>query len=194
MTQEEYNRLKKVFPYVDFSGPLNYEFNTLWIEKSFKRNEFVTEAGQTERYFYFVLEGVQIIYIINRKGDKAILGFSYAGSYSGVYDSFLKNTASDYFLEAVLPSRMLALSQEKYHALFEKYPDFEKWGRHVHMDLFVGRVKREIELLTLSAEERFNTFMDRCPDILLTIPQKYLASYLNMTPETFSRLRRKVLG
>ena len=58
--------------------------------------------------------------------------------------------------------------------------------------MLIGRGKREIELLTLSAEERYINFMRRCPKVLLQIPQKYLASYLNMKPETFSRLRASV--
>lgn len=192
MTVEEYQRLKNAFPHVNFSGALDLTFHTLWKEKIFKRNEFITEAGQVEKSFYFVLEGVQMIYLINRKGEKVILGFSYTNSYSGVYDSFLKQNPSDFFLEAILPSRMLALSLEHYNALFEKYPEFEKWGRIIHSEILIGRVKREVELLTKSAEERYTVFMQRCPDILKTISQKYLASYLNMKPETFSRLRRTV--
>jgi CRP-like cAMP-binding protein len=56
----------------------------------------------------------------------------------------------------------------------------------------MGRFHREVELLTQSAEARYRAFIARRPDELLQIPQKYIASYLNMTPETFSRLRSKV--
>ena len=73
--------------------------------------------------------------------------------------------------------------------MFETYPEFDKWGRVVHLQLLVGRVNREVELITKSSKERYETFIKRCPPELDRIPQKYLAWYLNMSPETFSRMR-----
>ena len=165
-------------------------FLNLWKEYTFKQNEFITEAGRIEKYFYVVLEGVQAIYLLNQKGDKVVLGFSYTGSPSGIFDSFLHQKPADTFLEALKPSRLLGISRSDYLSLFEAHPDFHKWGHQFFQDILFGRLFREVELLTLSAEERYTAFMQRCPEALKVIPQKYLASYLNMKPETFSRLRR----
>ncbi|MEN1784027.1 MAG: Crp/Fnr family transcriptional regulator [Bacteroidota bacterium] len=167
-------------------------FFSLWEERTFKQNALITEAGQMERFFYIILEGVQVIYLLNQKGDKVVLGFSYSGSPSGVFDSFLYQKPSDTFLEALRPSRALALSRDNYLALFKTNPDFHQWGHSFFREILFGRLFREVELLTLSARERYISFMQRCPDDLKVIPQKYLASYLNMKPETFSRLRRSV--
>jgi CRP-like cAMP-binding protein len=60
-------------------------------------------------------------------------------------------------------------------------------------ELIQGRATREIEQLTLSAEERYRRLLKRSPHLLQLVPQKDIASYLRMTPETFSRLRAKVL-
>ena len=76
--------------------------------------------------------------------------------------------------------------------LFDQYKIWERWGRLFFTQILIGRAQREIEMLTLSAEERFQLFVNRQPTILQQIPQKQLASYLGMTPETFSRLRKKV--
>jgi CRP-like cAMP-binding protein len=165
------------------------EFFNHWIEKRFDRSDFVTEAGKVEKYFYVVISGVQAIYIIARNGEKKVIGFSFDGTFSGVYDSYLYNKPSHYFLEALTPSRLLALSKNHYDRLFELYPEFNYWGRIAHQELLLGRVKREIELITLNTRERYDAFISRCPEPLRSIPQKYLASYLNMTPETYSRLR-----
>jgi len=191
MTEEEYLQLKKVFPF-DFPEDLDREFPQLWKEKTFDRNELITESGQIEKYFYFVLEGVQALYLINDKGERVIFAFSYSGNFSGVFDSYLQNKPSAFFLEALTPSRMLGLPLESYLSLFERYPQFDRWGRVFFQRLLIGRINREVELLTLPAKERYIDFMRRCPEELLQIPQKFLASYLNMTPETFSRLRAKV--
>ena len=87
---------------------------------------------------------------------------------------------------------MLAISYTDYTALFAREPAFAEWERLFLRRILVGRMHREVELLTRTAEERYRAFIARRPDELLAIPQKYIASYLNMTPETFSRLRKKV--
>lgn len=192
MNSDQFERLKKAFSPVSFTDEVNTFFLECWQEKQFDRSDLITEAGNIERYLYFVLEGIQAIYVINPKGQKVVLGFSYAGDLSGVYDSFLTRQPSSYFLEALSPSKLLAISPDNFAALYERFPPFEKWGRLFHQNILIGRIDREIELLTLSAKERYIKFMRRCPEPLLQIPQKYLASYLNMKPETFSRLRGRV--
>lgn len=181
--------LQKAFQPLNLTPEKHSEFFSFWEEVSFNRHEFITESGNVERYFYAVVEGVQAIYIIGRNGEKKVIGFSYRGSFSGVYDSFLYDSPSHYFLEALTPSRLIRISKSNFDSLFERYPEFNYWGRIVHQELLIGRVKREVELITLTSKERFVSFMERCPAELKTIPQKYIASYLNMTPETFSRMR-----
>lgn len=178
------------FSNVSLSAQTHPEFFQMWEEVAFDRSAFITSSGKIERYFYVVISGVQAIYILSQEGDKQVIGFSFDGSFSGVYDSFLLEKPAHYFLEALTPSKLLRITKAQYDSWFELYPEFERWGRIVHQNLLLGRVQREIELTTLTAKQRFDLFMERCPDPLRTIPQKYLASYLNMTPETFSRLRK----
>ncbi|MEM6697244.1 MAG: Crp/Fnr family transcriptional regulator [Bacteroidota bacterium] len=192
MNSEELTLLKEAFPCIDFTEKFEQEFATLWEEKHFSKGDFITEAGRKERYFYFVLEGVQMIYLIDNKGDHRVFGFTYRGDFSGVYSSFIRNRPSDYFLECLSESRVWAMNLENYLNLFEAYPEFNRWGRLFYQQILLGRHQREVELLMLSSEERYTKFMRRCPEPLKNIPQKYLASYLNMKPETFSRLRRKI--
>lgn len=192
MDKETLLRLKAFFPQVVLTGKEEEYFCSLWSTKTYKQYDLITEAGSVERYFYFVLEGVQALYILNEKGEKVVLGFSYSGSPSGVFDSFIAKQASHTFLEALKPSKLLAISLDDYLNLFTKYADFNVWGHEFFRNILFGRLNREVELLTLSAEQRYVAFMQRCPEELKVIPQKYLASYLNMKPETFSRLRASV--
>lgn len=184
--------LKSFFKEIPFTPHQENGFLGLWKEYSFKQNELITEAGRIEKYFYVVLEGVQAIYLLNQKGEKVVLGFSYSTSPSGIFDSFIHQKPADTFLETLKPSKLLGISRTDYLNLFETYPDFYKWGYQFFQDILFGRLYREVELLTLSAEQRYVAFMQRCPEELKVIPQKYLASYLNMKPETFSRLRTSV--
>lgn len=184
--------LKSAFGRITLDQKSHSSFFENWHPKEFKRNELITEIGVVERMFYVVIEGVQAIYYLAPSGDQKVIGFSFDGSFSGVYDSFLANKPSSYFLKAITPSKLIGVDKATYENWFEEYPEFNKWGRLVHQDLLIGRVQRELELTTMTSKERFDTFMARCPKQLLGIPQKYLASYLNMTPETFSRLRSSI--
>lgn len=192
MNPDELHQLQKAFPEVAFPEAMINDFERLWVVKEFKRGDLVTAAGKVERYFYYVVSGVQAGYLIDRKGEKVVLAFTFKGNFSGIYDSFLKTEPSHYFLEALTDSKLLALPRSAYRLLFEQYPDFYKWWKNFIDNMLIGRGKREVEILTLSAEERYINFMRRCPKELMQIPQKYLASYLNMKPETFSRLRASV--
>lgn len=157
--------------------------------KNYPAREMIVESGNLAKYFYFVLSGVQALYLLNEKGEKVILGFSFQNSVSGAFDSFISGKSSHFFLEALTPSVMIGITKSKFDQLFEKFPEFYKWRAHFMEELLLGRVSREVEMMTLTAKDRFDAFIKRCPPELLQIPQKYLASYLNMKPETFSRLR-----
>ena len=163
-------------------------FLDLWKPISFAKHEIMTQAGEVERRFYVVITGVQSVYFIDRNGNKVVIAFSFDGSYSGVYDSFTDGAQSGYFLEALTDSQLYYIDLPSYENLFDAYTGFNRWGRLTHGELLRGRVQREIELSTLSSKERFVKFMKRCPKQLHQIPQKYLVSYLNMSPETYSRL------
>ena len=161
------------------------------VTRNFPARELITEAGRQERYFYVVEEGVQGLYLISPSGDKVVLAFSFHGSPSGIYDSFVQGTPSSLFLEALRPSTMYGINRQDYQYLLDHYPAILHWKAQFFESVLLGRLSREVELLTMTARERYDAFVARCPPPLLTIPQKYLASYLNMTPETFSRLRGK---
>lgn len=184
--------LLTAFAEIAFDPDLETDFRARWREKTFDKGAFLSESGRTERWFYFVLEGIQAVYLIDRKGRQTIFGFSYAGDFSGDFISFIEQQPGNFYIEALTPSRLLALSYADYEDLFARYPAFAEWERQFLRRILVGRFHREVELLTKTAEERYRAFVTRRPDELLRIPQKYLAGYLNMTPETYSRLRGKV--
>ncbi|WP_436517883.1 Crp/Fnr family transcriptional regulator [Ekhidna sp. To15] len=175
--------------YISISDEAYSFLDEHFLEMEYPQKSYLVEGGSVAKYFCFALSGVQAGYLINSKGEKVIFGFSYEGSPSGIYDSFITQTPSNYFMEALTPSRLIAINKERYDQLFHRFPEFYRWRTHFMEAILFGRGSREVEMLTLSAKERFDAFIKRCPDELLQIPQKYLASYLNMKPETFSRLR-----
>ena len=164
-------------------------FLEVWQPFSCKRKTILTAAGETERYLYFVLEGVQRAFFVgNHERQEATIVFTYAPSFSGVADSFLTQTASKYFLEALTSSRFLRITFHQLNDLMNEFPSVQRMVLQLSSFALKGILERQIELQCFSAEEKFKTLLTRSPHVLQIIPHKYLASYLGIDPTTFSKL------
>ena len=164
---------------------------TAWTDISFRRKQQITRAGDTEKYLYVVLEGVQRAFYQDEKHE-ATLVFSYAPSFSGIIDSFFLQEPSRYYLETLTASRLLRIHYNDLSALIVQYRSIESWVRIAITQTLAGTLKRQIEVMSFSAEEKFTTLLKRSPHVLNLIPHKYLASYIGVDPATFSKLLSSV--
>lgn len=164
-----------------------------WQRYHFARGSFISGIGKVEERFYIVEEGVQRLFI-EHDGSEICLGFSYGHSWTGDYDSFLRRSPGRFQVQALTDSVVLGISHIDLNHLFDTIPAMERFGRKILEEQVVGRATREIEQISLNAEERFERFVKRSPQLLQLVSQKDIASYLRMTPETFSRLRGRVAG
>lgn len=163
-------------------------FSAGWQELTVKRKTVLTAAGETERYLYFVLEGVQRAFYLADDHREATIVFTYAPSFSGVADSFLTQTPSPFFLETITASRFLRISHDCYKQLIlESRPINDLFFKATSLAL-QGALLRHIELQCYTNEEKFRTLLKRSPHILQIVPHKYLASYLGMDATNFSKL------
>jgi CRP-like cAMP-binding protein len=171
---------------------LTYEeadaFTKSWQPLTLKRKTIITTAGETERYLYFVLEGLQRAFYLGNDNKEATIIFTYPPSFSGVADSFLTQTPSYYFLETLTASRLLRISYEDVTNLMVRYANIEKLIFKATAFALKGALHRQIELQCFSSEEKFKTLLKRSPHILNLIPHKYLASYLGIDATNFSKL------
>ncbi len=164
-------------------------FLAVWQPFSCKRKTILTAAGETERHLYFVLEGVQRAFFVgNKDRQEATIVFTYPPSFSGVADSFLTQTPSNYFLESLTSSRFLRTSYLQLDQLMNVYPNIQHMILQLSALALKGVLERQIELQCFSAEEKFKTLLTRSPHVLQIIPHKYLASYLGIDATTFSKL------
>lgn len=164
------------------------EFSSIWEPFACKRKTVLTAAGETERHLYFVLEGVQRAFYIGDDRPEATIVFTYPPSFSGVADSFLTQTPSPYFFEALTASKFLRTTYKQVEALMEEYAAIQKLILKTTAFALKGVLARQAELQCFSAEEKFRTLLTRSPHLLQLIPHKYLASYLGIDPATFSKL------
>jgi CRP-like cAMP-binding protein len=165
---------------------------SIWQPFECKRKTVLTAAGETERYLYFVLEGVQRAFYIGAEKREATIVFMYPPSFSGVADSFLTQTPSVYFLETLTASRFLRTTYQQIEELSNRYPEIRKMILRLTSFVLKGVLERQIELQCFSAEEKFRALLKRSPHVLQIIPHKYLASYLGIDATTFSKLMGSV--
>ena len=164
-----------------------------WHPRSFAKGEFVSRSEVVETWFYIVVSGVQRLYV-EHDGNEHCLGFAYDGSWSGDFDSFVRQRPGRFVVQAVTDSTLVGVQHIDLLRLYDRIPAMERFGRLILEELLTGRATREVEQLSLSAEERYKRLVARSPHLLQRVAQKDIASYLRMTPETFSRLRAKVTG
>ncbi len=163
------------------------DFAAVWQPFDARRKTILTAAGETEKYLYFVVEGVQRAYALREDGKESTLVFTYPYSFSGVADSFLLQQPSRYFFETLTPSRFLRTTFRQIDELLLKHPALERLFRLAVSQTLSGVLTRQVELQSLSAEQRLRAFFSRSPHLFQLIPHKYLAEYLGMDATNFSK-------
>jgi CRP-like cAMP-binding protein len=162
-----------------------------WKEVNYGRKQLLTRQGETEKYLYLVLDGVQRAYCLH-DNKEATLVFSYPISFSGIIDSFFLQQPSRFYLETITGSVLLRIHYNDMANLMAEYRQIETWVRLALTKTLADTLQRQIELLAYSAEEKFTTMLQRSPHILNLIPHKYLASYIGVDPTNFSKLLGRV--
>ena len=180
-------QVSKLVPLTDEEWVL---FRANWELKTLEKGEIATQIGDIENYFYYVHEGVIRGYAI-KEGEDVSIGFSYKGDYSGAYDSLLSRTPSEWCMQAVTESCTLRIHHDRLHDLFDQHKSFERWGRLFNAHMLMLMSRRQVESRSFSAEERYDRLMSQSPHLFQLVPQKHIASYLGMTAETLSRLRKR---
>jgi CRP-like cAMP-binding protein len=153
-----------------------------------KRNDFLVSKGQTETNLYYVASGsMRIFYPV--KDEEICAGFAYDHNLICSYPSFIKQLPSDYAIQALTTTKIRFIKRAEFYALFKLHHEIESAWRMLEEEALVGKIEREVEMLTFTPEERYKRLMDRSPHIFQIIPRKYIASYLRMSPETLSRIK-----
>lgn len=164
------------------------DFAAIWHEGDAKRKTLLTKKGEVEKTLYFITEGLQRAYYLTVDNKEATIVFTYPFSFSGVADSFLTQTPSNFFFETLTQSEFLKTSYTQIGILLDRYPNFERLISRATALALRGALERQVELQAFSAEQKFTTLLRRSPQVLRLIPHKYLASYLGIDPATFSKL------
>ncbi len=159
--------------------------------KTFKKGDFITVAGQTQRELYFVRSGVQMSYFYaNNKTH--VIAFTYPPNLCAIPESFSCQTPSKYFLTCLADSELDYITFDELQKLFDQSQQIERLFRRMTEAVLAGIINRHTELHCTTMEERYKAFCQRSPHLLHLVPHKYIASYLGIAPTNFSKLFNSV--
>ena len=175
LTQEEYDTL--ILPCIT--------------KRQFEKKSIITHAGEIENYMNFVEKGLVRKYY-KRENDEINTQISYEGHIIHAQESFHSRTPSEYTIETIEPCEFSSITFECLEKIYSSSEKMQQLGRLVITATMVLKDKWQSQLVKLSPRERFINFVTKHPELMQRVPQKYLASYLNIKPETFSRFKHMV--
>lgn len=176
---------------IDFTDNEMDVFTSLFFEIELKKNEYFTKEGDIETKLGFVLTGVMRAFVRNNNGNEYNKTFFTNSNFVAAYSSLVTKQRNLINIQSLTDCKVLVADFDKITALYKDYPKIESLSRRFAERKFAIKEKREIELVTIDASERYKIFKEEHPDLENLIPQYYIASYLGITPTQLSRIRAK---
>ena len=160
--------------------------------KKLRKKQYLLQEGEECKFFAFVEQGALRSYTVDDKGSEHILQFALEGwTISDLY-SFLTGEPARYNIDALEDSELVLISQAAHEKLLSTFPKYETWIRLQITGAYIAMQRRLTSVISLPLEERFAGFTNLYPEIVQRVPQHMIASYMGLTPETLSRVRRKM--
>jgi len=172
--QLETNDILQLMPYCEF--------------REFDKRTIIVQPGDTDQYLSMVIKGLVMKYVTVKK-TQAILQLATEGHVIAAEISYLARVASLVYIETLEPTVMLSMRYDKMEEALVNYPKGEELGRKILESMYIRKDEKKFLWQSMNPRERFLHYVEHHPHMLQRVPQKYLASYLNIKPETFSRLK-----
>jgi len=161
------------------------------IKRHFDKKSIITYTGEVENYINFIDSGLVRKYY-KKANEEVNTQISYEGHIIHSQESFHSRTPSEYSIETIETTELTSVTYECLEKMYSSSEKMQRLGRLVITATMVLKDKWQSQLVKLSPRERFISFVTRHPELMQRVPQKYLASYLNIKPETFSRFKHLV--
>lgn len=161
--------------------------------REFKKNEFLLHAGEEEKEWRFVYKGlVRVFY--TKENREINTAFAQEDGIVCSFSSYFSRQPSYHSIQALESSKLVCFKRDELDALMSQSPKFVQFGVSLVNFMISQKEQREMDLLNNDALGRLQHFLDTQPGLFLRLPQIYIASYLNIRPETLSALKRKLIN
>lgn len=161
-------------------------------ERKIKKGQFLSHEGAISRCTNFVIEGSIRTYFIDLNGQEHIVQFAIEGWWISDLNSFIMQVPATFNVQAIEDSTVLELAYENLELLYEKIPKLERYFRILTQRAFVAFQQRIIQNIGMTAEDRYLSFVKKYPKIEVRIPQRLVASYLGISPEFLSKIKKRL--
>lgn len=159
--------------------------------KTVKKKDFFLQEGEVQRSLVFVEAGCLRSYSIDENGFEHILQFAPPEWWIGDMRSMLDQTPASLNIDAVDESKIVLISVKDLEKLYDTIPTLDRFFRILSERSLAAQQHRVIDALSLSAKERYNNFCSQYPSLITCLPQKYVASYIGITPEFLSKMLKQ---
>jgi len=161
--------------------------------KQYKAKTVLLNAGEICKESYFVNSGVLRSFNINDNIVEHVLSFATSGWWISDMYSYLSQKPGNLFIQVIEDAEVVVLTKENQEILYKEIPQLERFFRILIENSLVAHQQRLMDNLSLTAEERFDKFCKKYTNLIYSVPQKQIASYLGVTPEFFSKMKSKML-
>ncbi|HEY9560118.1 MAG TPA: Crp/Fnr family transcriptional regulator [Anseongella sp.] len=173
------------------------EFNicrTLFIPRKLRKRQYMLQGGDQGKYQIFVEKGILRSYTIDEKGSEHILQLAPEGWWISDLYSFFTAEPSDYHIEAIEDAEVLLINRTSWEMLLKDVPKLERYFRILLQNHLIATQRRLMQSMSETAEEKYLKYMQTYPDCVQRVPQHMIASFLGITRETLSRIRKQVVS
>ena len=160
--------------------------------KKLRKKQFFLQEGDVCKHIAFVEQGMLRSFTVEDDGTERIMQFAPEGWFISDLYSFLTGEPATYQIEALEDSEIAVMSKESHEILLEECPKYETFHRELITSAYIALQKRLSSIISYTLEERYEAFITQYPNIANRVPQHMIASYMGLTPETLSRVRKRI--
>ncbi|WP_427874495.1 Crp/Fnr family transcriptional regulator [Flavobacterium sp. MMS24-S5] len=161
------------------------------IIKKLRKRQYLLQEGDVWKYDAFITKGCVRTYTVDEKGSEHVNSFSIENWWTGDRESLMMQQPSRFNIDAIEDTELVLFTHENFELLCKEIPAFNNMVNAILQRSFIAAQNRIQASLTLTAEEKYLNFISKYPGFASRIPQTMIASYLGMTPETLSRIRKQ---
>lgn len=184
--------LSYVSRFIDLTEEEKGYFISILKHRKYLKRQFVVQAGDDCRYETYVVKGCLRAYFVDPNGTSHIIQFAIEDWWISDMASLSTGHPATINVDAVEDTDVIQIERTQFHELFNRVPKFDRMFRLMLTKAFVAHQQRIIDNLCMPAKERYLAFLKRYRNIEQRVPQNQIASYLGMTPEFLSQIRKKI--
>jgi CRP-like cAMP-binding protein len=166
---------------------------TFFTPKKLRKKQYLLQEGDICKYMAFVEKGLLRSYNVDEKGFEHMIQFAWEGWWIADTYSFLSGEPAAYNIDALEEGELLLISLPNFEEMMLQVPKMERYFRILFQNNIISKERRLLSSISYSAEEKYLKLTETNPELVQRIPQNLIASYLGITAETLSRIRKNLM-